>query len=123
MTTDRRMEAEQHIASAEVERGAIPNPKRGRGGCRPARRFELFVEAWGNDGGNITIDLEETVKCGWCASESSIGDLYDPTPDSSFVDTSPLPSSTGRGARSISGLCSAADKNSAPAGELGRLVL
>jgi len=122
MTNNCRTETEQLTASAEGEEEATPNPERGEGDCRPARRFELSVGTGGIDGGNSTIDLGEAVKFGRCVSDCSIGDFPDPTPDGPFVDASPIPSAAGRGARSISGLRAAADKGSAISGELGRLV-
>ena len=123
MTGDTRPEAEQLVASVEGAEEATSNPKRGKGGCNPARRLELSVRTCGNGCNNTATNLEKAVNFAQRARDNGMKDFPDPTSDGSLIDTSRIPSAAGSGARSISGFQAAADKcTPIYSGELGLRV-
>jgi hypothetical protein len=121
MTGNCRPEAEQPVASAEGEEEATSNPQQGNGGCRPARRFELFGTR-GRSSNSTAIDLEKAMEFAQCGSDSG-KNFPDPASHRPLVETSRIPSATEWGARSNSGFQAAAQRCSAiDSGELGLRV-
>jgi hypothetical protein len=100
-------EAEQLIASAQGAEATTFNPERGEGDCQPARRLELSV---GTGRNNTAVDLEKAAKFAQRARDNGMKDCSDSISNGPLVvDTSHIPSATGRFARTISGV-QAADK-------------
>ncbi len=123
MTGNCRPESEQLVASAEGAEKATSTPERDEGRCHPARRLELSGGTGGSRGNNTTTDLEKAVRFAPCGRDNGMTDVPDPISNGPLVDTSRIPSATGRDARSIAGFAAAANEYTAiDSGELGLRV-
>ena len=122
MTGNCRPESEQLVASAEGAEKATSTPERDEGRCRPPRKLELSVGTGGSRVNN-TPDLEKSERFAPGAPDSGMTDVPDLTSHEPLVDTSRIPSATGRDARSIAGFVAAANEYTAiDSGELGLRV-
>jgi hypothetical protein len=92
VTSKTRPETEHLVASAGGAEEAASNPKRGKGGCNPARRLRLSICTCGNGWNNTATDLEKAVNFAQRARDNGMKDFPDPTSDGPLIDTSRIPS-------------------------------
>jgi hypothetical protein len=109
MTGSYRPESEQLVTTADDAEKATSTPEREEGGCHPARGLELSVGTVGSRGGSSTTDLEKAVRFAPGARDNGMTDVPGPTSAEPLVETSRIPASAVRSARSISGFEAAAN--------------
>jgi len=110
MTGNCRPEAEQLAAAADGAEKAMSKLERGEGSCHPARGLGLPTGTVHGGANDTATTLERPVQFAQCTHDNGGKDFLHSAADAPLVDTSQLPSAPGKGAHSIPGFQSAADR-------------